>query len=411
MAYRFGEFVLEPGGHRLLRGTQEFPLRPKTFQTLLYLVEHHDRVVSKDELLEEVWAGSFVVETVVPHSISELRAILEDNAHLPRYIKTVPKVGYKFIADVAPAESTSGAGTAVRQPRHSIAVMPFRDMSKSGDMEYFCEGLSEEIINALTHFPELRVAARTSSFALNKRACDAKEIGEKLNVETVLEGSLRIAGERLRVGAQLVEAAEGFHLWSEQFDCEMGDVLTIQDRISQKIVEHLQIGMLQEEGRSRSGRKTNNEDAYLLNMKGRHLMHRHTQEHIARAIEYFKKASEADAGYVHPHVGLSLCYSSLGFWSHQDLAEAYRKAKQSAITAVEIDPESSQAHAALGFAALISDWDWESADRSLRRSIELNPRSDWVRSLRAAYLLAVGRTAEAVAESRKAIELEPGMYG
>jgi adenylate cyclase len=407
MAYRFGEYLLEPREHRLCRGSREIPLRPKTFETLLYLVDHHDRVVTKDELLGKVWADAYVVETVVAHSVSELRRVLEEDVQLPHFIRTVPKVGYKFIAPVAATDTGTDPARAAPGRASSIAVLPFRDMSADGSLDYFCEGLAEEIINALTQMKQLRVAARTSSFAFKNRDCDLREIGDTLGVETVLEGSLRGSSERLRVGAQLVEAANGFHLWSEQFDFAMGDVLSLQDQISRKIIEYLKVGILEGERSASRRRKTESVDAYLLNLRGRHLMLREAHADLSKAIEYFERSIEADPNYAQPHAGRSLCYSSLGFWNGLPPPQAYEEAKKSAIRAVEIDPESALAHGTLGFVALVGDWDWELADRASKRSVELNPRSDLAWLFRVTYHLAVGQTEEAIAGGVRAVEVEP----
>ena len=209
-AYRFNGWTLEPAQYRFRRGEQLISLRPKTFQTLLYLVEHRNRVVSKDELLDAVWADTVVDESVLSQCIGELRRALHDDIHDPRYIVTIPRIGYRFTGKAVAIESVRGS--RARRPAPSIAVLPFKDMSRRKDQDYFCEGVAEEIINALCHVKNLRVIARTSSFSFKNKDAGVREIGNRLNADTVLEGSVRKEGNRLRIAVQLINASNRDHL-------------------------------------------------------------------------------------------------------------------------------------------------------------------------------------------------------
>ena len=202
LTYRFGEYTLEPGEHRLLRENDEVALRPKAFNTLLFLVSRHGHTVTKDELLDAVWPGTFVSDAVLTHCIAEVRQALQDDAQNPRLLRTMPKVGYAFVAEVRRCNGPADAGPFLREvperrPASAIAVLPFVNLSADPENDYFCDGLSEELINGLTKVPELRVVAHSSSFAFKGRDTDVREIGRQLGVGSVLEGSVRKAGNRL----------------------------------------------------------------------------------------------------------------------------------------------------------------------------------------------------------------------
>ena len=211
--YRFGQFTLETADRRLSSDGREIYLRPKTYETLLYLLEHQGHLVTKDELLDAVWADVEVTEDVLTHCIKEVRTALGDHVESPRFLKTLPRLGYKFIAPVHRLHLQEAAPTQTALP--SIAVLPFANLSAEKESEYFSDGLTDDIIDALTKLPGLRVIARTSAFAFRGKNISASEIGAKLRVGTVLEGSVRKTGNRIRVSAQLIKTTDQFHLWSE----------------------------------------------------------------------------------------------------------------------------------------------------------------------------------------------------
>jgi TolB-like protein len=247
--YRFGDFTLDVGEQQLRRSDAVVFLRPRPFETLLYLVERHGHLVRKRELLDRVWAETNVTESVLSNAIAELRRALDDDVDKPRYISTVPRLGYRFIAETEEDDPVSeGQRSASMQaaPESAIVVLPFSNISADPENEHFCDGLSEELINGLTKVPSLRVVAHTSAFSFKGRDADVREIGRKLNVGSVLEGSVRKAGKRLRISVQLIDATNGYHLWSEQFDRRLEDVFAIQDEIARAILEKLRIGRSEE---------------------------------------------------------------------------------------------------------------------------------------------------------------------
>ncbi|MEJ2722946.1 MAG: protein kinase, partial [bacterium] len=217
---------------------------------------------------------------------------------------------------------------------HSIAVLPFIDMSPERDQEYFCEGLAEELINALAHVKSLRVAARTSAFALKGGKYDVREIGEKLDVDTVLEGSIRKAGNRLRITAQLINAADGYHLWSEKYDRNMEDIFAIQDEISLAIVGQLKIELLGEEASLLVKRGTENLEAYDLYVKGRFFWEKRGLW-LRKSIEFFEAAIQKDPNYAEPYAGIADAYSLLSFYGFLPSRDALPKARENALRALE----------------------------------------------------------------------------
>ena len=252
LSYAFGSFRLDTAEKVLYQRDQPVPLTPKAVETLLALVERHGRLVTKEELLRIVWPDTFVEENNLAQNISLLRRVLGEGAGGRRLIETVPRRGYRFVepveqrADVArlPEEAGPGAPAPVAAPEVSaIAVLPFADMSPGRDQDYLCEGLAEELINALTQIEGLRVAARTASFHFRGGA-DVRAVGGQLGVGTLLEGSVRKAGDRLRVTVQLIETATGYHRWSRRFDRQLDDVFAIQDEIAESVANSLRGAVL-----------------------------------------------------------------------------------------------------------------------------------------------------------------------
>jgi adenylate cyclase len=249
--YRFGEFTLDADQKVLLRQGKPLLLAPKVLEALLTLVQNSGRIIEKEELMKRLWPDTFVEESNLTYTIVQLRKTLRDNARKPRYIETIPKRGYRFIADVEEVLSDMGfvsneptseamhesihlvegqhyrdgqSGTLAERPVASIAVLPFLDMSPDRDQGYFCEGLADELINSLASLPDLHVASRTSCFRFKSPTLDIREVGKRLNVHTVLEGSVRKAGSNVRITAQLISAVDGYQLWSGKYDRRLEDI-------------------------------------------------------------------------------------------------------------------------------------------------------------------------------------------
>ncbi len=288
-------------------------------------------------------------------------------------------------------------------PGSSIAVLPFADLSPRQTEEYFCHGLAEELINALTKIDSLRVVARTSAFAFGDTRHDVREIGEALKVETLVEGSVRKAGERLRIIVQLVRTADGRHLWSQRYDRAAGDVFAVQDEITAAILEHLKLELSRFVPRKRTG----DVDAYHLYLKGRHLWNRRTPADLEESVTLFERAVARDPGYALAWAGLADAFDLLGFYSVRAPREVFPRAKEAAAKALAIDDSLAEAHSSLAFARLLFDWDWAGAERSFQRTFELNPGYATAHHWHAESLAFRGRHDEAIEQSRIALDLDP----
>ncbi len=289
--------------------------------------------------------------------------------------------------------------------KSSIAVLPFADLSPQKDQEYFCDGMAEELINALTKVKDLRVVARTSAFSFKGEKMDVREIGKKLDVETVLEGSVRKAGNRLRITSQLINVSDGYHLWSEKYDRDMEDIFAIQDEVTLAIVDTLKVKLLGGEKVELTKRYTENLEAYNLNLKGRHFLKHYTKEGLKKSLESFQQAIEKDPKYAMAYVGIATYYNNLGFYNFVPPKKAFPNAKEAAEKAIKIDDSLVEAHTALGFFKMMYEWDWEGAEKEHKQAIELNPSNASSRNMYAHYLWIMGRFEESLEEKKQAKEL------
>jgi serine/threonine protein kinase len=296
----------------------------------------------------------------------------------------------------------------------SIAVLPFTNMSSDKENEYFSDGLAEEIINALTTISGLRVTARTSAFAFRGKDQDVRKIGETLHVASVLEGSVRKSGNRVRVTVQLIGVAEGYQLWSERFDRELTDVFAIQDEIAQAIVETLRVRLAEQPTAETSltasfvKRPTENFDAYNLYLKGRYELNQMTREGLVNSKRYFEQAIELDPGYALAYDGLAYAHYTEGFLGFVAPRVAMPAAKTAVLRAIELDEAVAEAHATLGVIRALYEWDWKGAEQEFIRSIELNGSSPASRDVYAFYYLRpVCRLDDAIVEVQHALSLDP----
>ncbi|NOY06579.1 MAG: protein kinase [Chlorobi bacterium] len=303
--------------------------------------------------------------------------------------------------------SKPDAGGRKEKSPPSIAVLPFVDMSPKKDQEYFCDGVAEELINALTHIKDLHVVARTSAFAFRGKEIDVREIGRVLNVETLLEGSVRKANNRLRITAQLINVADGYHLWSERFDREMKDVFAIQDEISLAIVEKLKIQLLGEEKSKVVKRYTEDPEAYSLYLKGLYFLNKWTEEGTQRGLEYFQKSIEKDPHFALAYLGIADTYANIGVLSILPADVAFSKAREMLDMAVTIDSTLSQAHSVQALIAFWYDWNWKEAEHQFKQALEHSPGYANAHFWYGWYLTAMGRFDEAIEENKIAQELDP----
>jgi adenylate cyclase len=303
-------------------------------------------------------------------------------------------------------QTSTPARESSRERQRSIAVLPFANMSSDREDEFLSDGISEDLLSALSRIEGLRVAARTSCFAFKGRSEDVRKIGEALGVQTVLEGSLRRVGAKLRINAQLVNVADGFSLWSERFDREMQDVFAIQDDITRAIIAALRLCLAGSADQPVLKLQTTNAEAYELYLKGRFFWNQRGIG-LKKALHYFELALIEDPEYALAMSGLSDAYSLLSWYGYLPPAEASPRAIAAANRAVQLDPQLAEAHTSLGFCQFCHRWDWAGAEREFRRAIELNPRSTPARYWLGWGYSCVGRHEEAVELCRQAVGLEP----
>ncbi len=289
----------------------------------------------------------------------------------------------------------------------SIAVLPFANLSPDPDNEYFSDGITEEIINALAQLPDLQVAARTSSFAFKGKAAEIAEVGAKLKVATVLEGSVRKAGNRVRITAQLVNVSDGYHLWSERYDRELDDIFAIQDAIARTIAHRLELTLAGPKGAALVTPPTENLAAYQLYLKGRYFWNQRGRTGLTKGLECFQEALSLDPNFAQAHAGVADAYTLLAFYGFRPPKEVMPEAKAAAQRALAIDDALPEAHASMGFIHLVYDWNWAAAERELKRAIALNPRYVLARYWYATLCSSMLRFDESIAEDERAVEIEP----
>jgi TolB-like protein/tetratricopeptide (TPR) repeat protein len=409
--YRFGSFVLDVADRSLKRGGVSVPLTPKQFDLLVTLVQHAGRLVEKDLLLKTVWPDVAVEEGNLTKGVFSLRQLLDEEGGAP-HIETIPKRGYRFSAQVVSAAATSDQPAATEAgaapAENSIAVMPFRDMSATRDQEFFCEGMSEEIINALGRVPDLRVASATSSFRFKGKAVDPQSIGRELMVAWLLEGSVRKSGDMVRIAVQLVRANEGFSAWSGRFDRRLDDIFSVQDDIAGMIAETLTKRVGKATGPLVTS-TTSNTQAYSLYLEGRYLWNKRPGDVVWQALERFERAIAVDPNFAPAHAALAAVYGTLGAWESGMLppAEALGKAKAAAARALALDPQLAAGHTAVGYTRLHFDWKADDACRQFDQAIALNPAWVDAHHWHSHALCAAARFPESLAACRKIVELDP----
>jgi eukaryotic-like serine/threonine-protein kinase len=343
-----------------------------------------------------------------PRPLRDIRATIPPSLeqHVARCLRKNPAHRFQSMLEVkqALAETHSLAVTSVvtRTESQSIAVLPFVNLSADKENEYFSDGLAEDILNALTTVPGLRVIARTSAFAFRGKKRDLSTIGERLRVRTILEGSVRRAGNRIRVSAQLIQVTDESHLWSERYDREMTDIFAIQDDISQAIANALKLRFASPQ------RRASNIEAFQSYLKGLYWYQRYNPESLAKAKESFEQALGHDPGYAPAYAGLAVFYYGLGALSIKRMSEMVPLAKSAAEKALAIDPTLSEAHSVMGLIAGAVEYDWKSAERHFQLAMAVDPVPPLVRVRYALYFLTpLRRFHEAVAQYQRALDTDP----
>ncbi|MEE9501010.1 MAG: tetratricopeptide repeat protein [Candidatus Aminicenantaceae bacterium] len=289
---------------------------------------------------------------------------------------------------------------------NSIAVLPFANMSGDPEQEYFCDGLTEDLITDLSNIEDLKVVARTSAFAFKGKQDDIRKIGKELNVKNVLEGSVRKSNDQLRITAQLIDVDTGFHRWSGRFDKDMEDVFAIQDEITLAIVDALSLKLLGQEKSEATKHETENSEAYDFLLRGRFHSNNRTEEGMKLGIEFFEKALEADPNFALAYAELADLYTLLPVFSTVPAPDANAKAMEYALRALELDDTLAEVHTIVGDVK-ITEYDWKGAEDEFKRAIELNPGYAHAHNKYGYHLMCMGRFEESIEQMKKAIELDP----
>jgi len=368
---RFAGHRFDFDSGRLWSGMREVRLTPKASAVLKVLVMHAGEPVTKDALFASVWGDTAVSDDALTSCIQELRKALADDAKQPRFIETRHRRGYQFVAQLAGAQAEATAAGEPISDITSIAVLPFADMSPDRDQDYLCEGLAEELINALTHIDGLRVASRTSSFQFRNTGADIREVGRQLSVGALLEGSVRKVDDRLRVTVQLIEVASGYHRWSQRFDRKLDDVFAIQDEIAESVVTSLRGTMLSQREKQALVRPHTGTEAYEYYLRGLHCLPRLTRPDLATSARMFERAIALDPSYSPAFAGLAMVHATLYEWfgaQADDLAAAERASRK----ALELTSDLAEAHVARGCALALSRH-YNEAFKEFEDAIRLNP--------------------------------------
>jgi TolB-like protein len=405
---RFGPFQADLKSGELRRNGQRVRLQELPFQVLSLLLERHGDVVTREELRNKIWtADTFVdFDHGLNKAINKIRGALGDRPELPRYIETVSRRGYRFIAPVL-------AGTPQEAPaplpKLRLAVLPFENLGEDPAQEYFSDGMTDEMIAQLGRLDphRLGVIARTSAMQYKRTGKDIATIGRELGIDYIVEGSVRRAGNRVRIAAQLIKVSDQTHLWSESYEREMDDMLNLQNDVARRIGRSLALELLPEMTPGASSPGKLHPDAHEHYLRGRFLAMQRTETALLAGIECFERALTEDPDYAPAHAGLADCYSLLSWFGALRPHEAAPKARTAAQRALALDDKLGAAHCSLALMHFWYEWRWNDAERELRRAIELNPSYPAAHHWLGSFLSAMGRLDEAVEQHRLAIELDP----
>lgn len=465
---RFGVFEIDIRAGELRKHGLRIRLQGQPFQVLAMLLEHPGEIINREELQKKLWpADTFVdFDHGLNKAISKIREALNDSAENPRFVETVARRGYRFLAEVRGADAAAdhssdlpaqldpeaGAGDRAHPadrpaaPRRvlkslawkistsvllvlvaslsswklyswyhpslvirSLAVLPLESLSSDASQDYFADGMTDELISDLGQISALRVISRTSVMSYKHARKPLPQIARELNVDAVVEGTVLRSGEQVRITAQLIEASTDKHLWSQSYQGELRDTLALQSQVAGAIAEQIRINVNPQEQAALRNAKVVNPQAYESFLKGRFFWNKRTAEGLKVALAYFNQATEEDPKYAQAYSGLADTYSLLGDWQYAVMTpkQALPKAKASAVKALELDSTLGEAHNSLAFCLDGFDWDFESAGKEFQRAIELNPGYATAHHWYAWHLSLLGKYNEAIAEMRKAENLDP----
>jgi TolB-like protein/DNA-binding SARP family transcriptional activator len=402
--FRFGDFELDISAYQLRRGGQPVHLERQPMDLLILLVERRRQLVSRADIVNRLWDSSvFVdVETGVNTAIRKLRQALRDSRSSPAFVETISGKGYRFIASV-----NEVLPERHREAIESVAVLPFANDSADPDAEYLSDGITETLINNLSQIWNLRVVARSTVFRYKGKAADPQKAGSELCVRAVVSGRLLQRGSTLIVRAELMDVATGSHLWGGQYKRQAEDVFLLQGDLSREISDRLQPQLTGDHKERLTKRYTEDAEAYRLYLKGRYHWNKRSAEGLQKAGEYFHQALDKDPAYSLAYAGLADTYAYLPFFQVVPPREAMPKAKTAAAKALEIDDHLAEAHVSLGYVNFTYDGDWLAAGKHFEQALALNPAYSGAHTFYALYLSSRGRSAEAIAVAKRALDRDP----
>jgi TolB-like protein/DNA-binding winged helix-turn-helix (wHTH) protein/Flp pilus assembly protein TadD len=403
---RFESFELDVRSRELRKGKQRIRLQEQPFEILRLMLERPGDVVTREELARHLWPqGTFVdFEHSLNAAVKRLRAALGDDADNPRFVETLPRRGYRFIASLRDGE-TVAILPVMSDFKARLAVLPFANLSGDPGQEYFSDGLTEEMIQQLGRLGRGRIAviSRSSSNVFKGSGRRAREIGDVLRADYLLEGSVRREADRVRITAQLVETRSEAHLWTDVYERSLTDCLSVQAEVAARIAQSLAVELLPEQPLQPS----HNAAAYQTYLKGRYYWNLPGDQGFPQAIEYFTQACASDPTFAAAHADLARAHTARAEYYNLVPRTALETARPIAERALELDPHLAHAHLAVANIRAMLDWDWEGAEAGFRQAIALNPSSDGAHRWYGLLLAGLGRSAEAVRETQRAYELDP----
>ena len=452
----FGIYDFAPHTKELRKGGVRIRLEGQPLAILEMLLERPGELVTREELQKKLWSTDTFVdfEHSLNAAVKRLRAVLNDSADQPRYVETLARRGYRFIAAtnadggdlgvaasaVAPAPAAAQAPRALRGRRswlvafavcafavggwtwrqwrhrfaapalpaiHSLAVLPLTNLSGDSSQEYLADGMTEELIGRLSHIPGLRVISRTSAMHFKNTQLSMPEIAKTLGVDAIVEGSVTREGSHVRVHAQLIRGATDEHIWAEEYQREDRSILDLQDDVARSIAGRIESSLTPQGRASLLRASTVAPEAYEDYLKGRYYFNQRTEDALNKSIASFQRAIAREPNDALAYCGLADTYALLGFRGSFPSKDALSHAKSAALKAIELDDTLAEAHASLAFIAETHEWDWATADREYKRALELNPGDARAHHWYAGYLMYVGRFDEGIAEAKRARDLDP----
>ena len=398
---RFGPFEIDEKTGELRKDGTKIRLQEQPRQILQILLEHPGELVGRDELRKRVWPTDTFVDFDhgINNAIKRLREALGDTAETPRYIETLPRRGYRFIAVV---DLTNAARFCIQ----SLAVLPLENLSGDPDQEYFADGLTEALITRLAKISALSVVSRTTMMHYKGKRRKLPEIAHDLQVDGIVEGTVLRSGERVRISAQLIEARTDRHLWAEFYDRDLRDVLALQADVARAIANEIQVKLTPLEQVRLARSRQVDPEAYVAYLKGRYYWNKRSPEALKKGTEYLQLAIKKDPGYAPPYAALADCAGVAGFWSFASPDQGCGRARAAALKAIDIE-DSADAHASLGWAILHYDWNFSAAEKEFQAAIQLDPDNATAHQWYGHCLGAMGRFDEAFRVLERAVRLDP----